>query len=1055
MSAEEPDPDVHAAVRFHEVYWRDAEAGRVRPLSEYLRLFPGHESTVVREYLVVEGARERPPAPQAAPESLPGHVGPYRLLREIGRGGQGVVYLAEDVRLGRDVALKVIESTVDDGATSALRFHREAAVASRLDHPGICAVFDAGRIGGVSYIAMRHVPGVSLAARLADARAAGARGLEGSWLPPFIAKAARALHAAHEAGIVHRDVKPGNLMVTPDGDPVILDFGIARDDASGVTLTETGDLFGTPAYVAPEQLGAKKADRRADVYALGVVLYECLTLTRPFEAPTRAALYERILRGGPEDPRARNPAISRDLAGCVLTAIERDPDRRYQTAAAFADDLEAIVAGRPIAARPPGALGRAWRWARRRPASAAVVALLIVGVPIVAALATYAILTRDAVLEGERAERARQVEALLEEGFFELGDGSADVARAAFERALALDPRSVEAVAGCALALLRQDQPGAAVTLLEAHAGLRDSSIGLLTLAADAAQASGRVAARAPESRAEAARDALECFLAGSRHMARGHRGEWREFPAALREFEMAILRSPRARALYYLEAAHAATHVEDPEAIARLVSALEQLWPSSPRSRFYSAVGRIVAGDPAGALPHLEDLVREHPAMIDARRALGYCLLALGRPAESAAAFRVVLAAQPDSSAARRGLGRALLADGDAQGAVVELRAAARIVPRDPHVRANLAEALAAAGDLDGAVGEWNESLRLGPDRPWEIRHRLGSELIRGGRVVEGIVELRASVAVDPTYHAGWMRLGIALSQAGNEDDARRAFESCLRLKPGDLDALRNVAVTYRRQRRYEEALEAAREVVRLDDSRADSHFLLGLIQDDRGDVAGAIDAYAATTRKSPSHAEAWCHLGLRTWKQGRFADALPFLRKGHELGTARPSWTDPSARWIETCSRLAAKDAALRAVMKGESRPAAPRDWVHLADFCRESKTAVDEALLLARAMEDENLTLQAALRPRAARAAARAARSSAEGGWARRALTLMAEHLDWMQANVDAGERTVDESRRIARGWLEHADFAPLRGQLPDPADEALRQKTWDRIRALAGR
>jgi len=294
-----------------------------------------------------------------------------------------------DTRLGRKVALKTLGPNLDPSFVQ--RFYREATAASRLDHPGICAVYEAGEIDGTHYIAMRYVEGASLAERIAHSRTAlssgesmeesasvGAttrRGI-GSTLQ-LIEKAARALHVAHEAGIVHRDIKPGNIMVDPAGEPVLLDFGLARDDSSDLlTLTAAGDLMGTPAYMSPEQLTAHriKLDRRTDIYSLGITLYECLTLKRPFEAPTFDALYAQILATDPPDPRRLNRHIPKDVKVILETALEKDRDRRYASALDFAEDLRRARELEPIRAKPIGAVSRAWRWAQRRPALAASMA---------------------------------------------------------------------------------------------------------------------------------------------------------------------------------------------------------------------------------------------------------------------------------------------------------------------------------------------------------------------------------------------------------------------------------------------------------------------------------------------------------------------------------------------------------------------------------------------------------------------------------------------------------------------------------------------------------
>ena len=355
-----PSPDA-VANELLRLVLEDRGGGRERPLAEYQALFPGHEELVARE---LAGAGADSGAVDG--ELFAG----YRLLRPIGRGGQGQVWLAEDPRLGRSVALKVLDGLALSPDALA-RFRREVLIASRLDDPGICAVYDAGEERGVPYLAMRYVPGRTLAELLEAAREVGARGSSALALPAAdvdegcrgaalevarvlrtIERLARSLHAAHERDVVHRDVKPSNVVICDDGAPVLLDFGLARvqDHALG-TLTRSGDVFGTPAYMAPEQIAGHAADRRADVWALGVLLHECLTLVRPFAAPTREALYAAILTRPAPDPRERNPQVGADLALVVETALEKDLSRRYASALELADELRRVRRGEPVRAR--------------------------------------------------------------------------------------------------------------------------------------------------------------------------------------------------------------------------------------------------------------------------------------------------------------------------------------------------------------------------------------------------------------------------------------------------------------------------------------------------------------------------------------------------------------------------------------------------------------------------------------------------------------------------------------------------------------------------------
>jgi formylglycine-generating enzyme required for sulfatase activity/predicted Ser/Thr protein kinase len=377
---------------FLQQYLRDQVAGTKRSLEEYQALFPGHEALVAERLADLESGGD--PAAVSA-DRIVEQIGPYRILGEIGRGGQGVVYLAEDDRLRRNVALKMLTGLGSLASDSVARFVREAAVASRLDHPGIATVYDTGTEDGVPYIAMKYVEGETLEKRIAKSSGTIVDAVR------IVESAARAVDAAHEKGVIHRDIKPSNIIVTKSGEPVILDFGVAHDaDSDVVSITRTGDFFGTPAYMAPEQIAVQKvrADARTDVWALGVTLYECLTFCRPFQAPTREGLYRRILTIDPTDARTLNPAIPRDLEIVLQTALEKEPDRRYQTAFDFAEELRRIRSNEPVVARPVGRFERLRRWAQRNPKLAAALGGLILALAAGLGVALFLLGQRDRAL---------------------------------------------------------------------------------------------------------------------------------------------------------------------------------------------------------------------------------------------------------------------------------------------------------------------------------------------------------------------------------------------------------------------------------------------------------------------------------------------------------------------------------------------------------------------------------------------------------------------------------------------------------------------------------
>ena len=388
------DPFLVAA--FLQRYLEDERRSATKSLSFYQGLYPGHEELIAREFRALDTETEPTDGSESSSSQ---RLGRFHIERQIGRGGQGVVYEATDTRLHRRVALKVLSDHRGWFPEARERFKREAEAASKIDHPNICAVHESGEAGGQLYIAMRYVEGESLAKRIdswrenrhpSDANDTTTQPSSRTGIAAvltLIQKVARGLHKAHEAGLVHRDIKPGNIMITVDEEPLILDFGLARDELSDSdTLTHDGDLLGTPAYMSPEQLMAQRVplDRRTDVYSLGATLYECLTLQRPFEAPTRADLYQEILLHDPPSATSLNRQIPRDLEVVLQTAMEKDRNRRYQTALSFAEDIERFLSHEPVLAKPPGLGYRTKKFVERYRvqviAVALVFAVLLVGI---------------------------------------------------------------------------------------------------------------------------------------------------------------------------------------------------------------------------------------------------------------------------------------------------------------------------------------------------------------------------------------------------------------------------------------------------------------------------------------------------------------------------------------------------------------------------------------------------------------------------------------------------------------------------------------------------
>jgi WD40 repeat protein len=414
---------------------RNWQRGRHLPLADYLARYPElgpaealppdlllAEEEVCRQFGEGPAAHLVPPAgAEAGPPTLP-HTPPpaanwvpcvrgYEVLGKLGQGAMGAVYKAHHLRLNRLVALKVVCDAPNARPEDLVRFRQEAELIARLQHANIVQIYEVGEYSGGSYLALEYVDGPALD-----------RQVNGTPQPPrqaawLVEALARAVHYAHGQGIIHRDLKPANVLLTPAGAPKITDFGLARHIKLESGLTTAGSILGTPNYMAPEQAEGRLKDigPHTDTYALGAVLYEMLTGRPPFQGPTVLDTLVKVRQQDPVPPHrllgSNRRACPADLETICLKCLEKDPQRRYASAGALADDLARYLAGEPVVARPVGPAGRAWRWARRNPVVAGltgVVALLLV---LIAAASSLTALYLHATLQESEANRLRAEDA--------------------------------------------------------------------------------------------------------------------------------------------------------------------------------------------------------------------------------------------------------------------------------------------------------------------------------------------------------------------------------------------------------------------------------------------------------------------------------------------------------------------------------------------------------------------------------------------------------------------------------------------------------------------
>jgi len=980
--------------------------------------------------------------PTAGPD-VGAPLGDFRLIREVGRGGMGIVYEAEQISLGRHVALKVLPFAATMDPRHLQRFQNEARAAASLHHTNIVPVHGVGCERGVHYYAMQFIEGRTLADFIAQQQGGGetvayagpairARSVsDGSDHPSLTLRAlketavaaetapaprdaayyrrvaewgiqaAEALDHAHTLGIIHRDVKPANLMVDAAGRLWITDFGLAHV-LSDTRLTMTGDLVGTLRYMSPEQALAKRVvvDHRTDVYSLGATLYELLALRPVFEGSDRQELLRQIAFEEPKPPRRINKAIPVELEIIVLKSLEKNPAERYATAGELADDLRRLLMNEPIRARRPTLVQRARKWARRHNTwVTAVAAALVVGLAVLAGgvgwvandqsarRKTTAGEVRKALKDSAEWQRRRQVPSALTSARQAMGTlvgGEADDALLREVEARLADLELPAQLDDVRLEMAASTQTGFDYALGDRRYGeiFRARNLDMDALSP------GEVAEhlRATSVAAELAA-ALDDWAIVRRSLRPRDDGVYQH----LLQIACAVDQDKWRTQL------RAALASEDRETLVKLASADEaaQLLPLTMNALSATLV-KADAAEQGEAL--LRTAQRQHPDNFLTNYNLAGLLLSShpAPPVEAVSYLRAAVALRPENPLARSKLGAALGLTGDVDGAIAECTEAIRLNRNLARAHTNLGAALEHKGDLKGALAEYREAVRLKED---DIHSRLN--------------------------------LGAALWRNGDVG----------------------------------EAISVSRETVNRHKDHAGAHNGLASALQAKGDLDGAIAAYQEAIRLNRDYAGAYTNLGNVLRAKGEFIDALAAYRRGLEL-EREPHWSQVLTQSIKECERLVELDAKLPKVLKGEVQPADAGERLALAQLCQlpcKSLYAVavrfyTDAFAQQKKLADD---LQGQLRYNAACAAALAGcgqGKDADQSDDKERGRFRHQALEWLRADLAAYRRLLDKEPDKARPavrenmqhWQQDTDFAGVRGpealaKLPE-AERQEWQQLW---------
>jgi serine/threonine-protein kinase len=841
----------------------------------------------------------------------------YEIEREIGRGGMGVVYLARQCRLNRLVALKMLLPEACGNEQQWRRFQTEAEIIARLHHPHIVQVYEVGEIDGRAFCSLELIDGGNLA-----------EALDGQPCPPrvaaeLLATLAEAVQAAHEKGVLHRDLKPANVLLSFSRDAEssersapaytqgrrdanvpanalrsedsasrlngvvakLTDFGLAKQLTTDQGLTESGMVMGTPSYIAPEQVQGRVRELGppADVYSLGAIFYEILTGRPPLLGPTVLETLQLVLSHDPLPPRSLQPRIPRDLETICLKCLHKDPGRRYGTARELSKDLRRFLSGEPVRARRAPVWERAARWVRRRPATAAVIAFLVLA----AAGGTY--LVRQHELD--RLEAARRQA--------ELGDAVVS----ALDKVADLRQQARWGEARAVLEQVRQQLGPAGAEDLRRQVAQAEAEL-VLVDQLDAARLKGSVWMGSGFDNASAVRE----YTAAFRDAGLGDETEAAEIVAqriresavreqlvaALDDWAMWLGNQEPARREWLLAVARLA----DPDSwrnrsraaeVWRNRRALERLAREanvselSPQTVF--ALAGQLRGCGADSVPLLKAAQRRYPGDFWLNMELGSVLVASKRDEEGLGYLRAAVALRPRAGAAHTNLGLALAQAGRVDEGIAEYKKALEIDDRNVYARTNLGGALYQKGRVDEAIAEARKAMEIDP-MVFQAPANLAMALYDKGLLDEAIAECRKALKLEPRHASSHSILGRSLQDKGDLNGAIVAFRKLVEIEPGDVSAHCSLAHSLYQKGRLNEAIAEYKKTLELDPKLSAVHDAIGIALRDKGRLDEAIAEHEKALEIDPKNVDAHNSLGVTFCDfQRDYGRAEACFRKALEL--------------------------------------------------------------------------------------------------------------------------------------------------------------------------
>jgi serine/threonine-protein kinase len=1013
-------------------------------------------------------------------------AGRVELLGEIARGGMGAVLRGHDPELGRELAVKVILPAHRDNPDLLRRFVGEARLAGQLQHPGIMPIYDVGHLSdGRPFFTMKLVQGRTLA-DLLDERSDGGHDLQ-RFLRYFEA-VCQAVGYAHARGIVHRDLKPLNVMVGTFGEVQVMDWGLAKRVEEGpesgteptpappaspsstplpTAFTRPGAVVGTPGYLAPERARGRAGDQRADVFGLGAILCEILTGAPPFGS---GALLDQLHQARDGDLGAATAGLARCGADPELIRLAKgclavDPADRPADGSAVATRVAEYLAGvqerlrRAEVGRARAETRAEGERTRRRLAVGLAVAVLAVvalgGGTLLLLQHHRAEQDREQVRRQQAAESAlaraadlRQegrwaaAQAVLEEAQQRLDqrDGAVadEVRLAAADLELIVRLENVRLRgAGGAFARVRADRDYEAEFTAAGLGGPSEPA----EVVAERVRTSGVRAALV------AALDAWAMITADRGHL----------------EWALAVARSADPGDDWGQRIRANGTDRAAMEDLAREVP-IDHVSP-----HLLATLAAPLRGH--GAVLFLSKAQFQYPGDFWLTFFLAMRLQDEGELAEAAGFYRAALAIRPDAGPVLFNLGNVLRAQKKPDKACDCYRRAAALDPTNALAQSNLGNVLRDKGQLDEAIECYHKAIEIAPNDPTP-HYNLGLALMAKGQVDQAIECYKKAIELDPKDADAYTAMGNALKRTSKVNEAIEYYRKAVELDPEHALAHGNLGNALRAKGQVDQAIECYKKAIELDSKDAMPRRGLGNALKAKGQVDQAIECYKKAIELAPDFAEAHCELGLALVMRGDFAEALGSLRRGHDLGSGRGDWTNPSDEWVRQCERLVERERELLGVLAGKSEPGNAQKRIEWSLLCAQTRRFAAAARLAGEAFgADARLAddLAAGHRYRAALdavlAAAGQGRDASKLTDAARA-TLRKQALDWLRADLESWTQALLADPRAAAlvarkltAWQRDRELLGVRdddalARLPETEQNLWRQ-FWSDVAVLRQR